>query len=96
MNNHSSAVGTATTDQSELAFAEQVDAVLANNFPRESAVYVGETPEILGQVGLDSTLPMLMTAKHIRNACRCKDEKKHTHGIEIDQMRRNCRECKEA
>lgn len=72
---------------SERDFAEQVDEVLHGTFDRTNAVYVGETPTILQKVGLDGALPMLTTAKHIRNAIKPKDTRKHHHGLTESQIK---------
>ena len=69
-------------------FAEQVDEVLAGTFDRTNAVFVGNTPEILREVGLNGDLPMLTTASHIRKAVLPKDERSHQHGLTDKQVKR--------
>ncbi len=71
----------------ERPFAEQVDEVLAGTFDRTNAVYVGKLPKILQDVGLDANLPMLTTAKHLRDANKPKNEKKHHHGLSDTQLK---------
>lgn len=68
-------------------FAEQVDEVLSGNFPRGNAVYVGQTPKMLAEIGLNGDLPMLTTAKHLRDANAPKNTKLHHHGIDSDQLK---------
>lgn len=70
------------------SFAEQVDKVLSNTFDRANAVYVCGTPKILQDVGLDGNLPMLTTARHIKNANKPKNDKKHHHGLTKEQLKR--------
>lgn len=72
---------------SERGFGEQVDEVLAGTFGRGNAVYVGKTPDILQQVGLNGKLPMLTTAKHILNATKPKDSWHHQHGLTETQVK---------
>ena len=68
-------------------FASQVDDVLNGKFPRGNAVYVGKTPKILQDVGLNGELPMLTTARHIRKANLPKDTKLHQHGLTDEQIK---------
>ena len=68
-------------------FSKQVDEVLDNKFDRTNAVYVGKTPEILQKVGLNGDFPMLTTARHIRDANKPKDTKKHHHGLSETQIK---------
>ena len=68
-------------------FSEQVDEVLTGNFDRTNAVYVGETPQILQDVGLNGKLPMLTTARHLRNANKPKNSSKHQHGLTEMQLK---------
>jgi hypothetical protein len=68
-------------------YAEQVDEVLSGTFDRTNAVYVGATPPILADVGLNGELPMLTTARHLRNANKPKNEKKHHHGLTKNQLK---------
>ena len=72
---------------SERDFSEQVDEVFAGTFERGNAVYVGKTPDILQQVGLNGKLPMLTTAKHILNATKPKDSWRHQHGLTEAQVK---------
>ena len=69
-------------------FAEQVDDVLEGIFERTNAVFVGATPKILKDVGLNGDLPMLTTAKHIRDANNPKNTKKHHHGLTEKQIKK--------
>ena len=69
------------------SFASQVDNVLNGSFPRGNAVYVGATPKILQDVGLNGKIPMLTTAKHIKKAVLPKDEKLHNHGLTVSQLK---------
>ncbi|MBR5552265.1 MAG: hypothetical protein IKV98_00280 [Clostridia bacterium] len=72
---------------SDKSFAEQVDDVLAGTFDRTNAVYVGKTPKILQDVGLNGNLPMLTTANHIRNSNKPKNTAKHHHGLSRNQIK---------
>ena len=72
---------------SERDFAEQVDKVFDGTFDRTNAVYVGATPKILQDVGLNGDLPMLTTARHLRNANKPKNAKKHYHGLTVEQLK---------
>ena len=72
---------------SDRDFSSQVDDVLNGKFPRGNAVYVGTTPKILQDVGLNGNLPMLTTAKHIKKAVLPKDEKLHNHGLTVSQLK---------
>ena len=72
---------------SERTFSTQVDDVIKGKFPRGNAVYVGVTPKILQDVGLNGELPMLTTAKHIKKAVLPKDEKLHNHGLTVEQLK---------
>ena len=71
----------------ERPFDEQVDEVLAGTFDRTNAVYVGSTPKILQDIGLNGELPMLTTARHLRDANKPKNEKKHHHGLTKEQLK---------
>ena len=75
-----------TLRYSEKSFADQVDEVLSGNFPRGNALYLGQTAEILSEVGLNGELPMLTTAQHIRNASMPKNDRKHQHGLRKNQL----------
>ena len=75
------------TRYSVRSFSEQVDDVLEGKHDRTNAVYVGKTPDILQRVGLDGSLPMLTTAKHIRKAVMPKVSGKHQHGLTIEQIK---------
>lgn len=70
-----------------LSFAEQVDDVIAGKFERANAVYVCETPQNLSAVGLNQSLPMLTTARHIRLASLPKNTYKHQHGLTEAQIK---------
>ena len=73
--------------QKEKTFSEQVDEVLGGKMPFYSALKVSDTPEILLSVGCKQ-LPMLYTQKHLKNAIKPKDKKGHTHGLDINQIKR--------
>lgn len=68
-------------------FAEQVDQIEAGTFPRGNHVYVGATPKILADIGLNGNLPMLTTAQHIRKAMLPKNDKTHQHGLTEAQIK---------
>lgn len=68
------------------SFKEQVDLVLNDKFPRDNSVYIGNTTEILGKIGLNTDLPLLTTANHIKKATMPKNEKKHQHGLTTEQI----------
>lgn len=68
-------------------FAEQVDQIEVGTFPRGNHVYVGATPKILADVGLNGDLPMLTTAQHIRKAMLPKNDKTHQHGLTEAQIK---------
>ena len=68
------------------SFKEQVDLVLNDKFPRHNAVYIGNTTKILGEIGLNTNLPLLTTANHIKKATMPKNEKKHQHGLTAEQI----------
>lgn len=68
------------------SFKEQVDLVLNDKFPRDNAVYVGNTTEILGKIGLNTNLPLLTTANHIKKAILPKNTNKHQHGLKTEQI----------
>ena len=69
------------------SFSDQVDDVLAGISLRGNSVYVGETPDILGDIGLNTSLPMLTTENHIRKAAMPKNDKKHQHGLTKEQLK---------
>ena len=73
--------------QKEKTFSEQVDEVLDGKMPFYSALKVSDTPEILLSVGCKQ-LPMLYTQKHLKNAIKPKDKRGHTHGLNINQIKR--------
>lgn len=68
-------------------FAEQVDQIEEGTFPRGNHVYVGATPKILADVGLNGNLPMLTTAQHVRKALLPKNDKTHQHGLTETQLK---------
>ncbi|MCI8348671.1 MAG: hypothetical protein HFE74_04435 [Firmicutes bacterium] len=70
------------------SFAEQVDKTLSGNLNPKNSVYVCETPAKLKQVGL-SSLPMLMTQRHIRNInSNIKNKNKNAHGINAETIKK--------
>lgn len=69
------------------SFSEQVDKVLNKQWEGLNALYVTETPEILQQIGLKQ-LPMLYTKKHLEDALKPKNEKKHYHGLTEAQIKK--------
>ena len=71
----------------EKTFAEQVDEVLDGRMPFYSALKVSDTPEILLSVGCKQ-LPMLYTQKHLKDAIKPKNKKGHTHGLDVEQIKR--------
>lgn len=68
------------------SFSEQVDRAIKNKWKEINALYVSETPEILQQIGLKQ-LPMLYTKKHLMDALKPKDSKKHQHGLRVEQVK---------
>ena len=71
----------------ETSFRDQVDAVLDHTLPRNTSVYVMETPEMLQALGLKE-YPMLMTQKHVLNIVHEKSGKNsHWHGLSIDTLK---------
>lgn len=81
-----------TTDNKEvpkfeanMSFAKQVDAVLSGADTASTHLKVMGTPLILRQLGAQN-LPILMTAKHLRNivAESGEDTSANYHGLEID------------
>lgn len=88
-NHHGWAVtNTTPTDNEDIRFSfkdsfeDQVDGAIARTLDRNNHVYVGETPQILKDVGLHE-LPMLMTQKHIREINAPKNPRNaKNHGID--------------
>jgi len=73
----------------EPTFAEQVDMVLDGKMPFYSGLLIrGDTPEILRSCGLDN-LPMLYMQNHLRKAILPKTENEHTHGLTVEQIKKN-------
>lgn len=72
--------------EKEKSFAEQVDASLNGTLPFYTNLKLGDTPEILLNVGLRQ-LPMLYTQKHLKNAVAKRDDYKHTHGLSVEQIK---------
>lgn len=68
------------------SFEEQVEKVRNNKWSGLNALYVGETSQILLDVGLDQ-LPMLYTKKHLEEAVKPKNDKKHQHGLTYEQIK---------
>lgn len=72
---------------SERDFSEQIDEVISGSFDRSNSVYMGETPKILSDVGLNGDLPLLTTANHIRKSMLEKNTRKHQHGLTEAQIK---------
>ena len=70
----------------EKTFAEQIDEVIAGKYPRYDALKICDTPQILLDVGCEQ-LPILYTQGHLKKALEKKDEKKHRHGLSVDQVK---------
>ena len=68
-------------------FSRQVDESIKGNMPFYKSLKVGRTPDILIQAGCKQ-LPMLYTQRHLRDAVRPLNEKKHHHGLSIDQIKK--------
>ena len=81
--------GGSTMKYSRRSFSSQVDEILhKGTFSRTNSVFVGMTPKILGDIGLNVDLPMLTTQKHIKDAVLPKDTKRHHHGIKETQLKK--------
>lgn len=72
---------------SEKSFAEQVDEVLNGTANRYNDLKVCDTPQILLDVGCEQ-LPMLYTQQHLRKAIQPKNLNEHTHGLDVEQMKK--------
>ena len=72
---------------SERGFSEQVDEVFSGTFDRTNALYMGKTPQILQDIGLNGNLPMLTTASHIRKSVMEKNTQRHQHGLTEAQIK---------
>ena len=66
----------------DVSFADQVDMVMEGKYPGYSVLRVGDTPKVLQDVGCEA-LPLFYTQKHLRNAIKEVNEKKHQHGLSI-------------
>lgn len=75
------------SEKREKTFAEQVDEVLAGISNQYNALKVCDTPDILIQVGCEQ-LPILYTQSHLKEAIKPKNGHTHTHGLEIEQLKR--------
>ena len=69
----------------KMSFAEQVDAALAHDLGRNTALYVTDTPEIMQ--ALLNDYPMLMTQKHVRDMTLPKGSRDGAHGITETQAK---------
>lgn len=76
----------ATEKDGVLTFAEQVDKVLNGTSNRYDDLKVCDTPQILLDVGCEQ-LPMLYTQQHLKKAIQPKNLTKHTHGLDIEQIK---------
>lgn len=72
---------------SVMDFSEQVEQIENGTFQRGLFVYVGNTPQILADIGFNGNLPMLTTAQHIRKAMQPKDRRTHQHGLTEEQIK---------
>ncbi len=72
---------------SEMSFAEQVDAALAGTYDRFNALKVSDTPQILLDVGCKQ-LPILYTQNHLKDAIHKKSpENNNWHGLTVEQIK---------
>lgn len=72
---------------SYLAFAKQVDDSLSGRHERLDALCLGDTPDVLCNVGLRD-LPMLYTQKHLKDAVQPKsDDNYRAHGLTVAQIK---------
>lgn len=70
------------------SFQEQVEKALKGELDPKNAVYIGETPKKLIDVGLNK-LPLLITQNHIRSANRAKSNtNKKSHDIDKNILKR--------
>ena len=70
------------------SFQEQVEKALNGELDPKNAVYIGETPKKLIDVGLNK-LPLLITQTHIRSANRAKSNtNKKSHDIDKNILKR--------
>lgn len=67
-------------------FSREIDRTLIGTFPSYSVLKVGDTPQILLDVGCEQ-LPIFYTQKHLKNAVRPTNKKEHQHGLEIEQIK---------
>ena len=71
----------------EKTFAEQVDEVISGIANRYDDIKVCDTPKVLMDIGLEH-LPMLYSQKHLRKAVAARNEAAHTHGLDVEQVKR--------
>lgn len=71
----------------EKSFAQQIDDVIAGKASRYDDLKVCDTPQILLDVGCEQ-LPMLYTKNHLKKAVKPKNLKKHTHGLDKEQLKK--------
>ena len=76
-----------SVSEQEKSFSEQVDDVLAGKANRYDDIKVCDTPQILLDVGCEQ-LPMLYTQNHLKKAVKPKNLKKHTHGLDKEQIKK--------
>lgn len=74
-------------NDNEKSFSEQVDDVLNRKANRYDDIKVCDTPQILLDVGCEQ-LPMLYTQNHLKKAVKPKNLKKHTHGLDKEQIKK--------
>jgi len=73
--------------EEQLRYENEIDAVIAGTFPFYSSVKVGETSELMVEVGCEK-LPVLITQVHIKKAIKVKNDRKHTHELTVEQIKK--------
>ena len=58
-----------------------------NEYYQNNKFVLGKLPEYFKDYGLDPSLDLTYTAKHLRNAVRPKDEDTHYHGLSKDKIK---------
>lgn len=67
--------------------ADQIAAANRQELPGDNAVYFGGTTNIMAEVGMDGSLPVLMTQQHIRDILHPKDvTNSRWHGLTEEQL----------
>ena len=67
--------------------ADQIAAANRQELPGDNAVYFGSTAIIMAEVGMDGSLPVLMTQQHIRDILHPKDvTNSRWHGLTEEQL----------